>query len=86
MSTAKRRSTRTTPPAPASTHAALSVPGSKPRNRVATNELLRKSGAHLADDGKGGKRKTQAAMQLLKDELSSINSRARTRDTANDHD
>jgi len=62
------------------------LPVSKPRNRVAIDPLLRKSGAHESDDGKGGKKQARVAEQSLREEMATLRSRRRGLSAVADED
>ncbi len=65
------------PPAGETMTAKATIPPSKPRNRLAVDPLLRKSGAHDAGDRKGGRKRARVAAQHLRDEIATLSSQGR---------
>ncbi|GEM_PF-1911948 len=84
----KSRRPVSTVPAPGNKLAATVavVPASKPRNRLAADPLLRKSGAHVADDGKGGTKRSRVAEQDLRNEIAALPVHGRRRPSAAEED
>jgi len=86
MSKSRRPVSTTTLPPGDGAAIMVTVPASKPRNRHAVDPLLRKSGAHQADDGKGGKKRARIAEQSLRDDLKALSGSARRRPLVQDDD